>query len=105
MAHKTAGALRYVLVWLGLVFFTLASFGLSYAHTGDLEAPIALGIAVIKTGLVLAFFMHLIEERATNVAIPFIAVGFIVLLLSLLATDVLTRHTFPPVPTPMTTPG
>jgi len=102
MAHKTASAGRYVVVWIGLVTLTLVSFALSYAHLGTADVVLSLLIAVIKSLLVMLFFMHLIEQRLTNALAPAVTLGFIVLLLSLVATDVLTRHTFPKAPVPFT---
>ncbi|APR75836.1 Cytochrome c oxidase polypeptide IV [Minicystis rosea] len=95
---------RYLMTWLALLAFTLLSFGLSYVHTGSWEMPIALLIAVVKSLLVLLFFMHLLEQKFINAFALIVAVGLMGLLLALVATDVLTRHTFPPAPLPEATP-
>jgi len=67
--------------------------------------PIALLIAAAKSTLVLLFFMHLVEQRFINGFVILVALGLIGLLLSLVAADILTRHTFPPTPLQEILPG
>ncbi len=97
MEKNHAHALRhYLVVWLGLIGLTAISFGASWLHLGTTDVVIALGIAVIKSVLVLLFFMHLIEHRGANALIIGVTVIFIALLSSLMAADVATRlHTTP----------
>lgn len=96
---------RYLGTWIALLALTTLSFGLSYARTGAWELPIALVIAVVKSVLVLLFFMHLIEQRLINAFTVVVAVGLLALLMSLVAADVLTRRTFPRTPLPEIVPG
>src|SRR5262249_47779461 len=91
---------RYLGTWVGLLALTLLSFGLSYVHTGAWEMPIALLIAVVKSLLVLLFFMHLVEQKFIHGFVVVVAVALLGLLLLLVAADVKTRHTFPPAPLP-----
>ena len=100
MEHAPSSWVRYLVVWLLLLALTALSFLLSLAHLGTLDVVLALGIAVVKTALVGLFFMHLIEERFSIVVVPFVAVFLLLLLLSLVVTDVLTRRTFPKAPSP-----
>ena len=93
MSH--ASSLRYLLVWLGLMVLALGSFLLSRAHLGPLDSLIALTIAAAKTALVVLFFMELIEHRFINSLVLIVSAGFVVLLVSLMVADVLTRRTFP----------
>ncbi len=63
-------SLRYVpgKIWLtyaALVALTLLSFGISRLDLGAADFVLALVIASAKTMLVLLFFMHLTEQRAT----------------------------------------
>jgi cytochrome c oxidase subunit 4 len=104
MAEKHTSRGVYVLVWLGLLALTLLSFLLSRAHLGEVDTVIALLIAAAKSTLVGLFFMHLIEERLRTAFVPILSTGFIVLLISLVVTDVLTRHTFPRTPLPVLVP-
>lgn len=91
---------RYVVVWVALVALTGLSFLMSRLHLGTADVAIALIIAVVKTTLVLLFFMHLVEARFSIVLMPLAAMFFIALLASLVATDVATRLTFPMRPAP-----
>jgi cytochrome c oxidase subunit 4 len=96
----TASWLRYVVVWIALVALAVLSFMLAKADLGKLDIVAALGIAFMKTALVVVFFMELIEHRFINWLVLLVAGGFIVLLLTLMVSDVVTRHTFPRGPVP-----
>jgi cytochrome c oxidase subunit 4 len=87
---------HYVLVWLGLLGLTGLSFGLSLLHLGAADIVVALAIAIVKSTLVLLFFMHLIEQRGANAAVVGTLVFFVVLLTSLMAADVATRERYTP---------
>jgi cytochrome c oxidase subunit 4 len=93
-------SLRLVFVWLALMLLAAISYGTS-GKLGHFDVPFALGIAVAKTALVLLFFMELIEMRFVNVMVCLVSAGFVVLLLSLMVADVMTRHTFPRGPLPV----
>jgi cytochrome c oxidase subunit 4 len=95
---------HYLFVWLALVALTALSLGLSFAHLGGLDTAISLVIAAAKSTLVLLFFMHLVEERFTVRLIPVLALGYVALLLTLMAVDVLGRTTFPRAPAPLLEP-
>jgi cytochrome c oxidase subunit 4 len=98
MTHAAPSWVRYLLVWIALIALTLLSLLLSRAHLGATDIAVALVIATAKTALVLCFFMHLVEERFSIVVIPFVAAGFIALMVGLTVTDVATRVTFPKAP-------
>jgi cytochrome c oxidase subunit IV len=98
MTHAAPSWVRYLLVWVALIALTLLSWLLSLAHLGSTDIAVALVIATAKTVLVMLFFMHLVEERFSIVVIPFVAAGFIALLIGLTVTDVATRLTFPKAP-------
>lgn len=100
MTHAPSSWIRYLLVWIALVALTVLSWLLSLAHLGSTDIAVALVIAVAKTTLVLLFFMHLAEERFSIVAIPALAMFFLLLLLGLTVTDVVTRRTYPKAPAP-----
>jgi cytochrome c oxidase subunit IV len=91
---------RDVLVWVALLGLTALSYGLSTIHLGGLDVFFSLLIAVAKSVLVLLFFMHLVEERFAVAIVPALGVSYLVLLLALLTTDVVTRLTFPRSPLP-----
>ena len=92
------GWTRYLVVWLVLVGLTALSFLLSLAHLGAVDTVFSLVIAAAKSTIVLLFFMHLVEERFTVAVVPVLAVGYVLLLVALMVTDVLSRHTFPRTP-------
>ena len=104
MAAKHTSVGVYVLVWLGLLLLTLLSFLLSRAGLGAVDAVVSLIIAAAKSALVGLFFMHLIEERFETAFVPIVSTGFVVLLVALVVTDVVTRHTFPKAPSPAIAP-
>ena len=89
---------RYLAVWLALVGLTALSFLLSLTHLGAIDTVFSLVIAAAKSTIVLLFFMHLIEERFTVAVVPALALGYLVLLVALMVTDVLSRRTFPRTP-------
>ena len=100
MTHAPSSWVRYLVVWLALLALTALSFLFSLAHLGTVDVAVALGIAVVKSALVVLVFMHLAEERFSVSMVPLVAVFFFVLLGALVVTDVLTRHTFPRAPVP-----
>ena len=54
----------YLVVFLALAVLTAVTVWASYVHVAKwLHLTIALSIATVKGGLVVAFFMHLISER------------------------------------------
>jgi cytochrome c oxidase subunit 4 len=93
-------SLRLVVVWIALMVLAFVSYSLS-GKLGHFDVVFALSIAVVKTVLVMLFFMELIEMRFVNVMVCLVSAGFVVLLLSLMVADVLTRHTFPRGPLPV----
>jgi cytochrome c oxidase subunit IV len=89
---------QYIVVWLALMVLTALSFLLSLAHLGAIDTVFSLVIAAAKSTIVLLFFMHLVEERFTVKLVPALALGYVLLLVALMATDVVSRHTFPKTP-------
>lgn len=74
--HHIVPYSTYVLVLLGLLVLTFASIGITNIELRGLTVAAALLFAVIKTYLVLTYFMHLKYDK------PYIAlmVGFVFLL-------------------------
>lgn len=104
MTAKHLTTRTYVIVWIVLMALTLISYLVSLAHLGGLDIVVALVIATVKTVLVLLFFMHLIEQRFVNAFAIMVSASFLVLLVSLMVSDVVTRHTFPRAPVPVMPP-
>jgi len=61
--HKEAGLKPYFIVWALLVIFTAITVLLAYINFNKLSIIIILGIASIKSTLVLLYFMHLRHEK------------------------------------------
>jgi cytochrome c oxidase subunit IV len=89
-AHHTS-ALTYILNWAALVVLALATFLLAKADLGSFQVPVAMLIAVVKGGLVVVIFMHLLEHKPSNRIFFIVAFLFIVLLVALTTADVSTR--------------
>jgi|SRR5579871_915766 len=100
MPRRHLRPIEYVLTFVALVALTLLSFGASRMDLGRFDVVVALAIACAKTTLVMLFFMHLYEQRFANRLVPIVSILLITILISLVATDVATRHTFPKAPAP-----
>jgi cytochrome c oxidase subunit IV len=86
---------RFVLVWVALIAFLLATFGSAYIPMGPWNGVLNLAISVAKALLVAIFFMHLKTDRPI-LRMPAAAALFtLALLFSLSLADYLTRPMFP----------
>lgn len=74
----------YVVIWLALVAFTALTVTVSGIHFGQVTLAIALFIAIIKSALVLNYFMHIKYDDI--VFKVFIGVGIFTLLSALFGT-------------------
>lgn len=90
-----ASTARILIVGATLLALWGLSFGLSYVGLGAWALPVALGIAVMKGGLVLWIFMELGRERSSAAYAFMIGVIMVFLLLSFMIADVLTRAPSP----------
>jgi cytochrome c oxidase subunit 4 len=93
MRHRSLGF--YGVVLLALLALTLITFlsarELDVFIPGALRVPLALGIACVKAGLVMWFFMHLGEHAPTNRAYVAGALVLLVLMITMVVADVATR--------------
>jgi cytochrome c oxidase subunit 4 len=96
--HGRVTARTHLFTWLGLLALSALTFGLSFVPLGAAETPAALGIAAAKGLLIVLFFMHLVEQRATNALVLVFCLLMLFLLAGLSVADVLTRPaiTLPP---------
>jgi len=88
---KRASLGRYLGTWIALTALTFTTFGLSHVHLGPFSVALALAIAVVKSLLVVLFFMHMWDERGTIPLALGVSFVFITILISLTMTDVHTR--------------
>jgi cytochrome c oxidase subunit IV len=86
IAEKT-----YFTVWGALLLLLLLSFGSAYIPLGTLNVIINLGISTAKVLLVMFFFMHLRSSNALLRIIAFAAYCWLLVLVSLTLSDVLSR--------------
>ena len=82
-------------VFVALMLLAGLSFALSFADLGVATVPVAMLISLAKATLVAAFFMELVEQRFVNRFVLVAAAAFVVLLITLMVADVLTRGTPP----------
>jgi len=61
-SHEPVPYRTFVLIWAALLVLTGITVAVSRVHLGALNVWVALGIASIKSGLVIFFFMHLRQE-------------------------------------------
>jgi cytochrome c oxidase subunit 4 len=84
-------AITYVLVFLGLIFLTVATTAVAFVDLGPFSVVVALVIACCKMLLVALFFMHV--RHSTKLTRLVVVGGLLWLFLLLLLTlgDVMTR--------------
>ncbi len=101
--HKHAGPGRYVAVWIALLLFTALTVALGRSHlAGSWGLPVALAIAVVKSTLVVLFFMHLWDHGGANRLVLATALVFVALLIGLVLLDSATRFPLADPPTEAT---
>ncbi len=86
-----SGYRTYILTWLILLGLTAATVAVYYLHLGNAGAVIALAIASLKAGLILLFFMHLLQEGRFLQGIFLIPVLLIGLIIGFTFLDVWYR--------------
>ena len=67
----------YVVVFIALVFLTIATVGQSYVDLGKLNLIAVIAIATMKASLVVTFFMHLKWDNRFNALIFLSTIFFI----------------------------
>ena len=101
--HKHAGPGRYVAVWIALLLFTALTVALGRMHlAGSWGLLVALAIAVVKSTLVVLFFMHLWDHGGANRLVLATTLVFVALLIGLVLLDSATRFPLANPPTEAT---
>ena len=77
----------YILVWLVLMTLTGVTVAVAGINFGNLTVATALTIAIIKSYLVLTFFMHLKTESVMFKIFVGVALLFLLISLALLFSD------------------
>jgi cytochrome c oxidase subunit 4 len=78
-------------VWVGLLILTLATVLITRADLGAAKVWAALAIASLKSGLVIAFFMHMKYEARPFRVILFVALVTLAVFIGITFFDVLYR--------------
>lgn len=60
--HEPVPYRTFILIWAALLLLTAITVAVSRVHLGALNVWVALGVASIKSSLVIFFFMHLKQE-------------------------------------------
>lgn len=92
MSEATLSKSSYFKVFLALLVLLSLSVAASFVQIEDFALTVAMGIAVVKTILVVLFFMHVrFSNRLIQVFI-LVSVLWLFLLLGLTLNDYATRH-------------
>lgn len=89
--HPVIPYRTFVTVWVALLALTAATVAISRVHLGALNIWAALGIASVKSALVIFFFMHLKYERLLFKLCLLVALVTLALFIGLTFFDVLYR--------------
>ncbi len=81
----------FAIVWIGLLSLTGITIAVAQYDLGVLNVWVALGIAVLKSGLVVAVFMHMKYENRLFKLSLFAALTILALFIGLNFFDVLYR--------------
>jgi cytochrome c oxidase subunit 4 len=83
--------LPYVLTAAALFILTFTTYSLAKLDLGRFNFIVAMAIAVTKGTLVVLFFMHLKDQKGASRLTMIIAILFVLLLISLVISDLSTR--------------
>ncbi|MDX2154562.1 MAG: cytochrome C oxidase subunit IV family protein [Bryobacteraceae bacterium] len=82
----------YYLVFLALMVLTAVTTGVAYLDLGPFNTVVALAIAFLKAGLVVAFFMHVMHLTNLSKLFAVGALVWMVILIALTVSDYWTRQ-------------
>jgi cytochrome c oxidase subunit IV len=91
MSEKITQRKTYIHIFLALIILAGATALLSKLDLGRFNVTVALGIALVKAGLVAAFFMHLRESRHLIWIVGFFSLVWLSIMLILTSADYATR--------------
>ena len=81
----------FILVWIALLILTGVTVAVAQFHFGALNVWVALGIATLKAGLVVAVFMHMKYEQPLFKLALLAALAILAIFIGLTFFDVLYR--------------
>jgi cytochrome c oxidase subunit 4 len=91
MTHHVDSVKTYALVFLGLIFLTVATTAVAFVDLGPFSIVAALGIACCKALLVVLFFMHVRHSTKLTKLVLLGGLLWLVILLALSFSDFATR--------------
>ncbi len=91
MTRHIASLRTYLLVFAALLVLTITTTLVAQVDLGLFNVVAALTIAVLKASLVVLFFMHMIHSRHRTMILSAAGVLWLIILISLTLSDVLTR--------------
>jgi cytochrome c oxidase subunit 4 len=89
--HAIVSYRTFIIIWVLLLLLTVITVAVSRIHLGPLNIWTALGIASLKSALVIFFFMHLKYERPIFKLCLLTALVTLALFIGLTFFDVLYR--------------
>ena len=95
MAEHIVTKKQYSLVFGALLLLTFVTTAVGMMDLGRLNVVVALVIAVIKATLVVLFFMHIYWSTKLTKLVVVSGIAWLILLLWLTLTDVLSRGWLP----------
>ena len=81
----------FIVIWILLLILTATTVAVSRIHLGPLHVWAALGIASVKSGLVIYYFMHLKYEHLVFKFFLAITLVMLAIFIGMTFTDVLYR--------------
>jgi cytochrome c oxidase subunit 4 len=90
-----AHARHLLLAWVALIALMLASLASSYVPLGVGNGLVGVGIAIVKSAIVVALFMGLVRARALVRIVAATALGTLCILLALGGLESATRPQLP----------
>jgi cytochrome c oxidase subunit 4 len=89
--HPVVPYRTFIAVWAALLVLTAVTVTVSRIHLGPLNIWVALGIASVKSALVIFFFMHLKYERLLFKCFLLVALVTLAVFIGMTFFDVLYR--------------
>lgn len=85
----------YLKVFGALFVLTIITWAVAFIDLGWLSTPVAIGIAMVKAGLVIAFFMHLKDAAKINWIVGLAAIFMVIVMFAFTMSDYVSRSWIP----------
>ena len=89
--HEPVPYRTFILIWVALLILTGVTIAVSRVHLGALNIWVALGVASIKSSLVIFVFMHLRQESRLFKVGLLVMLSILAIFIGLTFFDVLYR--------------